>query len=700
MARVDLPKLIQPYLQRLWLIVLLGLMGGVAAGVWAYRLPDTYTSRSTLHVAKQASRVLTIEGMAQQGGNDDLVMLNTIVQSISNSIILRRVVHSNRLTLDQRFLMLGETNITEDEAVAMLHRMIQVRLRPKTLLVDIAATSTNARLSAMVANAVAKEYIGDRGEGVMKLTTSGSGTLIEEVKRLEAKLRSSEQRMLAFRERNRITSIDGERQSLEQLSAKLKTDLVAVRDELEALRVNSQLITEAQGRTQDLLSISLIATAPPVVAAGQQIAQQDLILGAYTNRYRSTHPKFIAAHQRMADLEQAQRQAIAGAVLSVDKRLPVLLASENSLKQELAKMEARLLDLNRLTAEYSALDREVATDTALQQSVLKRIKELELTKQVDNVPITVTEIAPVPTKPSGPRRMRLIAGGAFFGMFMAFGLIYTLQTTDSSLRSVDEAEERLQVPVLGAVSVDPGSKDKALPRIVMVDEAHGLAAEGFRSLRTTSTLIARAETIKVRLVTSALPSEGKSFCALNYAAALAQLGQSVVLVDMDLRRPTVGLRLGLDDETPGVSSYLLGQKSVAEIVQGTRVPNLSVIVAGPRIPNPAEQLAGSHTGELFAELTARFDVVVVDTAPVNSVSDTVSLLAYAQVVLLVIKAGKTPERVVRRAISEIHRAGSRINGLVLNQLPKRGGYGYYYYYYSKDGYKAGGVYGAPGKKGK
>lgn len=693
--RLDIPRLIQPYLQRVWLIILLGLMGGVAAGLWAYRLPDTYTARSTLYVAKQASRVLSIEGLSQQGGNDDLVMLNTIVQSVSNSIIMKRVVSSNRLAMDRRFVLVGVSNISEEEAGALLQRMVQVRLRPKTLLVDVSVTSTNAELAALVANAVAKEYIAERTEGVLRLTTSGSDVLVEEVKRLETKLRSSEQRILAFREKNRVTSVDGERLAAEQLSTKLKADLLRVRDELETLSASSRLITEAGGRTRELLSVVQIASAPAVVAAGQLIEQQNLILGAYTNRYRTNHPKFITALHRLDDLVQSEQKAIAAAVLALEKRLPVVQASEGSLKQELVKVEDRLLDLNRLTAEYSALDREVATDTTLQQSVLKRIKELELTKQVDNVPVTISETAVVPTKPSGPRRIRMVAGGAFFGFLLAFGMIFTLQSTDSSLRSVDEAEERLQIPVLGAISVDAGSKDKAVPRLVMVDEAHGLAAEGFRSLRAASAMIGRTETIKVRLITSALPGEGKSFCALNYAAALAQLGQSVVLLDLDLRRPTIGLRLGLEADAPGVSSYLLGQKSVTEVLHSTRVPGLSAIVAGPRIPNPAEQLAGSHIRELFEELTARFDVVVVDTPPINSVSDAVSLLSYAQVVLLVLKAGKTPERVVRRAISEIHRANSRINGLVLNQLPKGGGYGYYYYYYSKDGYKSGGVYGAP-----
>lgn len=697
--RFDLPKLLQPYIQRIWMILLLVLMGGVAAAFKAFRMPDTYSSRSTLHVAKQQSRVLTIEGIAQQERNDDVVMLNTIAQSISNSTILRRVISSNRFHVDRRFVPAGETSISEDAALGRVASMIKVRLRPNTLLIDVSAVATNAELSALVANATAREFIAERAARTLRSTESGSDTLVAEIARLEEKLKSSERRLLAFREKNRITSIESERQSLEQRTTKLTADLTTVQDELANVAISRRLVNEAKGSTGDLLAIAGISVVPAVASINQQLLQQHLLLAGYTNRYRPKHPKFITALQQLADLERAQREAIAGAVLTLEKRLPVVQASEAALKQELAKVESRVLELNRISAEYSAIEREVATDTALQQSVLKRIKELELSKQVDNVPISIAELAPVPTAPSGPNRPRLIVAGALAGLLAGMAIAYVLQSIDGSIRTVDEAEERLQLPVLGAVSIDASSKDQSIPRLVMVDEAHGLTAEGFRSLRAATAMIGRAETIKMRLITSALPSEGKSFCALNYAAALAQLGQRVALIDLDLRRPTVGKRLAIPDETPGVSSFLLGHKNVDEIELKTRVPGLSVFVAGPRIPNPAEQLASPHTRELFDELSARFDVVVMDTAPINSVADTISLLPFANIVLLVVRAGKTPERAVQRAISEMKRVGTKIDGLVLNQLPKQGGFGYYYYYYSKDGYKASGVYGAPGANG-
>lgn len=695
--RIDLPRVIQPYLRRVWMIVSLIAVGAILATVLAFRMPNVYTATSTLHVAKQASKILTIEGVGQQDRTDDQVLLNTVAQSVTHASVLRRVLLATKLQQDSRFFSRSETNLAESELLERLRGFVKVQIRPKTLLVDVSATTTNAALSTLLANAVAREYVAYRNASLVTTSESGSSTLVEELKRLEIKLRDSEGRLLTFRQKHKMSSLDAERTSLDQFGTKIKTDLLAVRDQLESFSATRRLVADAKNRPSDLLSIPAIAKTPAVVEASKRLAQHHLLLAGYTNRYRSEYPKFIEARSLLGGLEVSLDQEVSSAILAVERNIPVLESSERALTSELAKVQARVQELNQLSAEYLILEREVTTDTALQQSVVKRVRELELTKQVDDAPVSVSEVAPEPRNPSGPQRVRLVAFGTLAGLFLAIGLVYLMDSLDSSIRTVDEAEEILQMPVLGAISIDDGSKGLEIPRLVMVDEAHGMTAEGFRSLRTNTEMTGRADTLRIRLVTSAFPGEGKSFCAINYAAALAQLGKRVVIVDLDLRRPTVGTRLGKNLDDPGVSSFLLGQKTYDEIIQETRVPGLSVITAGPRVPNPAEQLGGPHLGELFEGLQTRFDVIVVDTPPVNSVSDSITTLNHVNLVLLVIKAGKTSERAVKRAISEIQRSGSRVDGMVLNQLPKHGGYGYYYYYYSKDGYKSSGVYGAPAK---
>ena len=699
-VRFDLPKLVQPYLQRIWLIVALVVCSGVGTAVWALRLPAVYQARSTISVTRQQQRVISIEGMGQESRMDDTVMLNTIVQSVRNTSVLRRVVSTNSLTSDARMTGDRGRTISEESAMARVSGMLTVRLRPGTLLIDIIADSTNSALTAVVANSAAREYIADRAERVFLSTQNGSESLRSEVNSLEKKLRASEKKLQQFREDHQMTSIEGERSLLSQQLVKLIAEADAYHNELQTLQADLDQAAKSKEKLQELMAIKSIATMPSVMGLSQQILQQQVLLAGYTNRYKPKHPKFIQAVQQLEDLQKSQTSVIYDSLAVLAKRIPVVAASETATRNDITKLQERIQSLNRISSDYAALERDVATDTALQQSVLKRIKELDLTKQIDNVPITISEVAPEPRGPSGPNRVRFILQGAAAGLVLALGLVYMLQTIDGSIRTVDEAEDRLQIPVLGAISIDAGSQGQTLPRLVMIDEAHGLTAEGFRSLRASTAMIGRAQDIKVRLVTSALPSEGKSFCTLNYAAALAQLGQKVVLVDLDLRRPTVGKRLQMNPDDPGVSSFLLGQKTFQEIQHKTRVEGLTVIPAGPRIPNPAEQLAGLHTKELFQALTDAFDVVVVDTAPINSVADTISLLPFAKIVLLVIKAAKTPERAVFRAISEMRRVGAQIDGLVLNQLPKRGGYGYYYYYYGRAGYGSAGVYGAPDKKEK
>ena len=699
-TRFDLPKLIQPYLQRIWMIVGMVICAGLGTAVWALRLPPVYQSKSTISVNRQQQRVISIEGMGQESRLDDTVMLNTIVQSVRNTSVLRRIVSTNRLASDSRLTGEEGRKVSEESAMNRVNGMLTVRLRPGTLLIDIVADSTNSTLTALVANSAAREYIADRAERVFLSTQTGSKSLQNEVDGLEKKVRDSEQKLQQFREDHQMTSIQGEQSLLAQQLAKLLAEADSYHTELQTLQGDLEQAAKSKDRLPELMAIKSIASMPSVMGLSQQIVQQQILLAGYTNRYKPKHPKFIQAVQQLEDLQKSQSGVIGESLAVLEKRIPVVMASEAAVRVEIKKLQERTQALNRISADYRMLEHEVEGNTALQQSVLKRIKELDLTKQIDNVPISVSELAQEPRQPAGPNRVQYILEGAAGGLFLALGLVYLLQTIDGSIRTVDEAEDRLHLPVLGAISIDAGSQGQTFPRLVMVDEAHGLTAEGFRSLRASTAMIGRAADIKVRLVTSALPSEGKSFCTLNSAAALAQLGQKVVLVDLDLRRPTVGKRLQMNPDDPGVSSFLLGQKTFTEIQHKTRVDGLTVIPAGPRIPNPAEQLAGPHIKEFFEALTSQFDVVVVDTAPINSVADTISLLPFAKIVLLVVKASKTPERAIYRAISEIRRVGAQIDGLVLNQLPKRGGYGYYYYYYGRDGYGSAGVYGAPEKEGK
>jgi len=283
------------------------------------------------------------------------------------------------------------------------------------------------------------------------------------------------------------------------------------------------------------------------------------------------------------------------------------------------------------------------------------------------------------------------------GLVLGSGLVLGWQALDTAVRTVDQAEKVLRLPVLTAI---PREKNvtKSLAQqggaLQVLRKPNGAVAEAFRSLRATLMLLGRASERKIFAVTSAMPGEGKTFTSCNLAVIFAQQGLKTILIDADLRRPAVEPLLFDTRDTAGLAELGSGQLPLDEVIRGTDVPNLSCITAGGRAPNPAELLGQEWFGELLKELARRFDRVVVDTAPVNAVSDTLVIVKYIQTVCLVVDSAKTPRKAIKRALEQLERSEAPIAGIVLNRLPPGGGIGYYYHYSSHKGYGRDGVYGA------
>jgi len=259
---------------------------------------------------------------------------------------------------------------------------------------------------------------------------------------------------------------------------------------------------------------------------------------------------------------------------------------------------------------------------------------------------------------------------------------------------VDEVEHFVEFPVLAAIPKLPRLKSNEL---VAAKDTHSTGAEVFRSLRATLSLLGKESDRRTYLFTSSLPGEGKTFNSANYAASLAQQGLRTLLIDLDLRRPMVEtFFLGASSRLPGVSDYFLGRNKLEELwQQHPDIAKLCWIPAGSSVPNPAELLTQSDFSQLLKEGLTHFDRVIVDTAPVLPVSDTLLLADKVQTVVLVVQSCKTSRKAVARSLQLLKNANAPIAGLVLNMLPNRLINGYYYSYYQGYGY---GHYGHYGKK--
>jgi capsular exopolysaccharide synthesis family protein len=622
--------------------------------------------------------------------------------------------------------------------------MVRPAIRRGTRLIDLYVTHTDPVMAQRLAEAVGREYIRNSIERRASLNEEALRYLLDEEDRLKKNLQKSEAAVADYKAKNPDalqlgggTAATGSQQGsgsgaggprgglvedkLQDFNSKLtgvKADRLRLEGELEQIQ-------QSRDNIEALLQIPSISSAPMVTEARRTVTQIEASITTYALRYKDKHPKMIAIKASLADAKEKLRQAVLAQPAILRNAIEQTKATEASLQGALQGQQGVALALNRTAIGYQELARQAETDRALYESVIRQIKETNLSKDVKANAVSVIEHSPLPQAPVSPRPTKTIFLGLLGGLAVGLAFIFGADALDRSIKTVDQAENTLGLPVFAAVpeTTDEGPVSRLKRKSkrafgssnyrVVVETPESPAAEAFRNLRAALALLGPEAERKVSLFTSAVPNEGKSFTSANYSLALAQQGYRVLLIDGDLRRPTMhkifrfpSVRNNSDEDSEGVIDCLLGEADVESAAR--QIPageiqivdenvavtgsiltatggQLSVLAGGRRSPNPAEILAGPFFGRLIGEAGTLFDRIVIDSAPILAVSDTLLMTPYVQTLCIVVRAGKTPRQAVRRAISLLAKSGVRPAGLVLNRLRRSRGVGYYYHY-SSHGY--------------
>lgn len=682
-------------MRRAWLISACVVVAAFAGMSYLARTPKLYAARTVVQVEQNETKVINIQSVTPED-TSTAELLKTIEQNFMSKDLLLRTVKNSGLAENPRFFpAVAARPPSEETLLTVAGNALSVKLRRGTRLLDIVAQHADPEIAQILAQAVLKEYLRQGFEEKVSMSQMANGFLLEEATRLKTKVEQSEHALQTYRERNDAASLEDKQnitvEKLKELNSRY-TEAQGERMKLEGEYAQAQQL--AGGALQELLTIPSVASWPAVVQAKTALAGKRVEISTLAQRYRAEHPKYLQAQSQLAALEQELEATARKAAAALKVEYEAAGTTERKFQEALAHQQKQALDLNRMSIPYNSLLRDVQSDQAMYDAVLKRLKETEVAKGVDTSNIRVVETARLPRLPISPVPARIIGLSLAAGLLVGLGLVVLLHVTDSSLRTVDDAEAQLGVPALSAVPYDRQLKaagDWAV--LVRAPESH--IAEAFRSLRTALT-IKSEESARVVLFTSAVPAEGKSFCSANAAIAFAQMGLNTLLIDADLRRPRQAGMFGCE-KTAGLTDHLESGTPLAKLIAPTKIGALHLLNAGRVSRNPAELLSASKLTELFNDpALAAFDRIVIDSAPVNAVSDTLNLVKFAECICLVVRANKTPKRAALRAYHELVEAGARAIGMVLNRLPRRNG-GDGYYYYSTGAYGSEGVYGA-GKK--
>jgi polysaccharide biosynthesis transport protein len=775
----DFRRFWHSFVERIWIVALCVLAGLFVALGYLARTPKLYQGHTVLEVEFQEPTLMTTGDSAARVRPTFLASqeaLRTIEQNLTNQTLLARVIRSEDLAKDNGRALFGGQNITDsskpsatpssgrsadlnktesavgvttftplEEALGRaVTRMVKPVIRRGTRLIDLYVTNRDPVMAQRLAVAIGREYIRNSIERRALLSEESLRYLLEEEERLKANLQKSEAAVAEYKAKNPDAlqlgggaAATGSQQGsgagaggprgglVEDKLQDINSKLTAAKADRLRLEGELKQIEQAGDNIDALLAIPTISAAALVTDAQRTVTQVEASIATLSLRYKEKHPRMMAARAALADAKEKLRQASMAQPPILRNAIEQTKATEASLLAALQDQQGVAVALNRTAIGWQELARQAETDRALYESVLRQIKETSLTKDVKTNAVSVVERSPVSYSPVSPSPSKAIALGLLGGLAVGLAFVLGADALDRSIKTVDQAENTLGLPVFAAVpettEQGPGGRLKRQGRAwgtsnyrVVVKTPESPAAEAFRNLRAALSLLGPEIERKVSLFTSAVPNEGKSFTSANYSLALAQQGYRVLLIDGDLRRPNMHKIFHFpqpvktnnseqDDAAPGVMDCLVGEADVAsaarpipageiDIVAGKIAiegnfltatgGQLSVLAGGRRAPNPAEILAGPFFGQLVAEAARLFDRVVIDSAPILAVSDTLLMMPHVQTVCIVLRAGKTPRPAVRRAIALLTSAGIRPAGMVLNRLRRSSGVGYYYYYAS------------------
>ena len=555
-----------------------------------------------------------------------------------------------------------------------------------TQIVEISFEHEDRQFAAIAANAVGDVYIENYLESKLDMTTKATSWLNESLQGLRTKLSTAEKRLSEFYETEKLVNIDG------------VVGLAA--DELQGLTQQLLSAQTAYNRAETLYNqvnsgatISELADLPEVInhpavqnVKREQIGAQSRV-SELSKVFGPKHPKMIAAQAELRSIQDSLNDQIRSLVSGVNTEFTTAKLKLAGLKQEVGVNKENFRSLTNLESRHKALQREVDINQQLYSSFFTRLNETTELGGFESANARMLDLAVPPSAPSKPKKGLIIAAAFIVSLGFGVFLALAMDALNSGIRSVDDVERKLGQRMLGLIPLEAHNKKKNLAVRHFFDGKRHTFSEAVRTLRTSLQLLNIDKPSKTILVTSSVPKEGKSTVSINLAFAMGQLSK-VLLIDTDLRRPTIGTQFNLPGFQPGVANLIAGTHSLEECIVTDEMSGIDIICAGTMPPNPQELLASDSFKALMQDLKGRYEYIIVDSAPTQAVSDAIVVSKVCDSVVYVVKADSTSDKLISNGLSRFLQVGHRVDGVVLNQvdLRKAKKHGEYTGFYDQYGY--------------
>jgi len=672
--------------KRKWLISSIVAAFLVVGSVTTLMQTPLYTATVRLQIDGNAVKIVAGENLTPVENPDDEYM-RTQYELLQSRTMAERVASAANLAGDAGFLesrdfsligsissLFGSTpsapsqTALEDAAVSVVLGNRVVRPVAGSRLVDISYSDPNPERTQQIANAYADAYVASNLDKRFQANASAKTFLDDKIQQLKLRLEGSEKKLLAFAQAQQIVDVNDKASIAETNLASANAELGTLISERTK---NGELWRQLEA--SDAISLPQLLSNGVIDGLRKKRNELELEFKQKLPTFKPNYPAMVQIKNQIDEIDQQLAREVQTLKDSFKAAYESTLAREQKLGERISVLRQDVLDLQNRSIQYNILKREVDTNRDLYASLLQRFKEVDVASGVVANNIFVVDRALLPNSPSSPKLGRTLMMALLLGLAASLGTAYVLERFDDKIRVPEQVEVASGLSVLGAI-----------PKVQNVDEQladpRSALSEAYRTLCTTLQFSTENGLPKTLVITSSGSSEGKSLTSYSVARHFAMLGRKVLLVDADLRNPSLHHRLRRDNSI-GLSNYLTGACKPPEAFQSTHVPGLAFMASGPLPPNAADLLGSTRLFSLLSVGSEVFDLIILDGPPVLGLADAQLLSAAAAATVFVVSAGHSRIGSVRGALRRLQLSRGNVVGAVLTKFEAdTAGYGYGYGY--------------------
>ncbi len=580
-------------------------------------------------------------------------------------------------------------------AVAAFRSRITVRPIPRTTLVELVFRAYDPKFAAMAANGLAQTFVDESRSSRTDQSTEATKWLEARLKAEQDQARTSFEALRSYEDRSGSSNLEARQRLVESRLQQASAQLLQARGDKASKRAYLDQLRQMSGA--ELMSLPELSANGSFQSLRKELVDLELRKAELDPSLGPRHPDVLGLDNRMQSLRSALAAEARGVIRGVEAAYEAAARQETVLAGSVSAAEAEMASLRDRSPEYQALKRDADTSNQIAEVLSRRGKEASVETAVNDRTVRLIEPADMPGAPVFPDRTGNLQMALVVGLVTGVLLVAAKERLDTTLKTPDDIREALQVSFLGFVPDLTTLGEAAIkPNLNAIRHPASPLSEAYRVIRTNVMAGARAAEAKVLLITSIHPGEGKSTTALNLAAAIAQTGATAVLVDSDLRRPTVHSNLALP-RSPGVRDVLSRSVVYRDVVRQGPIAGLWALAAGATPDNPAELMGCEEMRVLLRDLSLNFDWVIVDSPPVGGMADALIIGGLVDAIVLVIEGDRTTKVVAADGVAQLTSVGGRVLGAILNRVDVKrnayylsryatgyyGGYGYYGAVYSR-----------------